>query len=398
MTNHYFEADLVLQMAWELFFGCKVRNSAQSPNLASIIECLLFFDLLTAIFALFLYSYILLCFCCRPKGSSLKPGQWLKIGVCFGVITICCSTIICELFLRFFHLLKPEKLKIIVGSILFSTHSHFTISTSFFLPALLSAYRYYCICKPMKQYLKVFSSRRIRNYFLGYFLTSTLMIILKECILRFIVNSCIILSFCATSFALNNFFYISCLLSTVYFNIKASKKLQGKISRERELLRRNFSLYFDPSSDWSEHQISSRAEFYRSCENETFKEEIHYLKSIRFYAMIFTPILILRYLFWIIISVNGLIYDTYFPATMYGQIVVDVDLIIFVSLGTLLKLTFVFFAQVNEDFKLRVLQPLKKIGLFDRINPPKEWKDIEVEPILKVTIKSSRANTSIRRL
>ena len=376
-------------MALEEFLNCRNNITAPRVHFGIFYKSLLGYNFLVAILAFFLYCYILLCYCYRSRlGSILNQGQWLIVGVCCGVLTSCCSTITSNVFRRWVHVTSTEN-KEIFSSVLFSIHFHFGVNNSFFLTTLLSAYRYYCICKPVVDYIRVFSSKRIRNYILLYLLSGVFMVCLKEGFRYLNSNSCSTIVFCVVYFSLLNIYYLICLFATTYFHVKASSKLGGNIRRERKILRKNPGTYFDNSSDEFRYQYSSRAEYYISREQETFREEIHYLKTIRIYAIVFTPILALKYIFWLILSYNGLVHDTYFSPDTFGVISGKFDLIIYALLDTLLKMNFVFFLQVNEDFKLRLLRPWRFLDRYSKLNlnPPKMWKDIEKEPIIKITAK-----------
>ena len=371
-------------MGLEEFLNCRLNFSAPQASFGTYSQVLSYFNFVTAVIAFVIYSYILICYSIKRK-NDLNQGQWLIIAVCAGVLSSCGAKILSQILLKHVHI-KNDNIRDIFRSILFTVHFHFNINNAFFLTTLLSAYRYFCICKSIKKYIEVFSAKRIRWYLSAYFFSGVVMVCMKEAFRYLSRKSCLSLTFCSLYFTSFNVFYVFSLTSTTYFHVKATRKLGTKISEEQRLIRKQPRTYFDSCSEDFKFQYDTRADYYNSREHETFKEEINYLRVIRVYALIFTPILLLKYLFWLVLSYNALKYDVYFSESKFGLITGHLDLVVYTILETLLKLNFVFFIKINEDFRLRVMAPMYCLQkrFCSNCSPDLIWKDIRHEPAVNV--------------
>ena len=195
------------------------------------------------------YTYIIFCYFYRKSfRKDFAQDYYIIISICCGVLLSCWTNVITE----------------IIGFIWDETNNHFLFSLLMdfrvffgsdilhFLALLLSFFRFYASCKPIRQYVKIFSHYAILGYCALYTTVSLFIIAFKEslvCGRLFDDETTQSTSACAI-IIIHHIYFLTSIIVICRLHYLTAKKLQNDINEEEQYLKRfTQESMLDPSSE-----------------------------------------------------------------------------------------------------------------------------------------------------
>ncbi len=321
------------------------------------------FRFLLFLCAFWVYLYIMFCFLYRKvtRGrvcdNSTQTLQ-LIVSICVFIYTLVWTTV--SLFLIVGVDRESQVLLVLIG---WEFGYVLEGTCPYFCTLLLATYRFFSICRPVFDFYRAISSRRLWISFLSYLTLTIILSVLKKligCHVFFSLNTTVY-----TLFALFWYAIVYCgapllgLMLITYFHARTSVRLHYSYKAEKQSLMANRSelMSLTESSGSSEH----RAQIQRA--EEMLLEEKKFLVSLHTYISVVTPALILR---TSIVQVNELfllLNGSYLFSQMppWANII---EILIFVYIHFLFLLEFFFLLQINPSFGLFLRYPFRDLKLF----------------------------------
>ena len=368
---------------WQQLMYCNASQEDFEFIHAPPFEYRLLYGRITAVIALFIYLYILFCFFYRKKEQSDLPQDYYVILSISVVILISCLVKTVGETVRLF---KDEFLpeNEILFSVLISFRVYFDRDILYFLLVLLSFYRFYGLCKPLKNYVQTFSLLRTFTYCLVYVLIGLCYVAFKEAVIcgRLFKNRLIQNLGSMLIFAVHNIYFISSIIIIGRLHCLSIIKLQRDISEEENLI------------EWSKRRqndmprISFSDESWPICEQYNVKRWRKYLNAIHWFMFMVLALLVIDYITWLLTRWKVLATGSYFGREKFPGL--EVCRLVCVNLtDTLLQLQFLVLTRTNEQFRLTLLKPLKDLKrsvlVIWKGKRKRRYKKIEEEPNVFVT-------------
>ena len=288
--------------------------------------------------------YVVFCYCFRRFDEPFKSHQYFIILLSLQAIF---STIIH--FLYFIFLIIDYFEDCVWTAVFWTDGLEIHFSACF-----LAVYRYYRVCKPIKQFLQMFSGRRLALYY-----TSLLVLIFvniftdaMEC--EYVQNAVILKFIDISRFAILNLLYLIGIVFTIYAYVSVIQNMEQSIRSESIPLVK-FAVPKSPG-DFSSGLSHSFNAFL--CSNEMLQEEKHYVASIRVYSIVLVAFLIVRYMAWFFICLEHAFYGVIFNYTLIYIIynMVSLFLVFFYFTSN-----FVLFYENNAEFQLKLIRPIRHV-------------------------------------
>ena len=208
-------------------------------------------------------------------------------------------------------------------------------------------YRYFRICKPVKHFLKLFSTKRL--FF--YFFTHIGIILGYSTFDKIVCSSAIpkelIQIYGWVEFGMLNVFYMLGIIYTVFAYVSIIYCIEKVIKTESSLMGKPLK---ESSSDLS---ISYNT-FVTSPEHR--REEKHYAVCMRIYSIVLVLMLLLRYGAWLCLCVQFIVTGEKSPfAAAFVVYKISVLVLYLFYFGS----NVVIFYENNEEFKLKLTRPIK---------------------------------------
>ena len=345
-------------MSFPAVIGCSENSTdaflpLESQGCNLLYDFFSYYKLTFGIIGLLVHAYIIFSYNFR-KDEPFIPTQLLILGTAVFDMICCCGLIL------LFIAEKNPNVSISVSCAVYFAFAAFDENSVYLMILLMSANRYYTICRPVRQYVKTFSTQRVKIYISLIFLFSVTSASLNH------VNFCLL----AKKLAIESFedtfrigtlsFYIlffgSVLIVITITYLKICLTLLEQIRGDEimnSLCVAKGRKKFGPLDDDLEMEKS-------------------YLKAIVIFSSVSIPLLLIQFVTQVrsrlgIISSGPELPDAVDPFNFTtGNVVLG----LFSSLFLLNPLIFYL---TNEEFKVKLKRPLRALRAFVFLTPEKDY-------------------------
>ncbi len=328
--------------------GCQSAESTHDLNLSDLHswsspECKMVdfsnsFTVTIGFVGVIMHSYILFCYNYR-KFEPLYPTQMLLAGLSVFDLAYCWGLLSLKLFELF-----PNFLNSHFSCTFYFTFVSFNRHSVYLVVLLLAANRYYAICMRPQLFSVIWSNHRVLLYMLGILLFALIESFINH--VKYCLIDCVNLATDTSRFYLriSLLLYIAIfaplILIIIFLNFQIQVRLKRRIAETMEI---------DKGSGLLDYEL----QFERS-----------YLRAVSVSTLITLPLLLLEFA----VSVATRVLELHRANT---SLLMSGEALMLTIFSLLYLLNPVVFFTTNEDFKLKMLKPVRKLrDKFDS-NAPK---------------------------